>query len=101
MLATREVIDVGRCKVPPTVWGEQPSLYVEEREETSYTRGPGCTPFPLAAVFAAREDIDTAGGDQHPPYKPPNLLHCYVSDPKLPRIHKETMWSEHAHLWKD
>ena len=56
---------------------------------------------PLAAVFAAREDIDTAGGDQHPPYKPPNLLHCYVSDPKLPRIHKETMWSEHAHLWKD
>ena len=47
------------------------------------------------------ENIDTTLGDQRPSYKPPDLPHCYVSDLKVPRSHKEAMRSEHAHLWED
>ena len=59
------------------------------------------TPRALAALLAAREDMDTTLGDQRLPYKPPDMPHCYVSDLKIPRSYKVDMRSEHAHLWKD
>ena len=55
----------------------------------------------MTALLATREDIDATLDDQRPPYKPSDLLHCYASDLKVPRSHKEAMRSEQVHLWKD
>ena len=55
----------------------------------------------MTALLATAEDIDATLDDQRPPYKPPDLTHCYASDVKVPRSHNEAMRSEHGHLWKD
>ena len=55
----------------------------------------------MAALLATREDIDATLDGQRPPYKPPGSPHCYASDLKVPRSHKEAVRTEHAHLWKD
>ena len=102
MLSTREVVDVGRRKKPPSVGGRgQPPISAWSREGTHPAGGSGGIPCAFAAVLANREDIDPTLGDQRPPYKPPDLPHCYASDLKAPWIHKEAMRSEHAHVWED
>ena len=54
----------------------------------------------MAAMLATREEIDTTLGVQRPPYKLPDLPHCYASDLKAPRSYKDAMRSEHARLCK-
>lgn len=104
MLATTNggVVDAGLRKELPIDGGRgQPSLSLGVCEETLSAGGNGGTPCALAALLAAREDMDTTLGDQRLPYKPPDMPHCYVSDLKIPRSYKVDMRSEHAHLWKD
>ena len=102
MLSTREVVDVGRRKEPMSVGGRgKPSISAWSRERTPPAGGSGGIPCAFAVVLANREGIDTTLGGQRPPYKPPDLPHCYASDLKVPRSHKEAMRSEHAHLWED
>ena len=102
MLSTREVVDVGRRNDPPSVVGRgQPSISAWSRERTPPAGGSGGIPCAFAVVLANREGIDPTLGGQRPPYKPPDLPHCYASDLKVPRSHKEAMRSEHAHLWED
>ena len=90
MLATRGAVNGGRRGEPPPVGGRESP--VEDREEI---------PWAMAAMLATREDLDATLDDQRPPYKPPDLPHCYASDLKVPKSHGEAMRSEHAHLWKD
>ena len=52
-------------------------------------------------MLVTREDIDATLDDQRPANRPPDLPHCYASDLKVPKIHKELMPSEHAHLCGD
>ena len=53
--------------------------------------GGGGTAWAFAAMLATREDIDATLDDQRPAQRPPDLPHCYASDLKVPKIHKEAM----------
>ena len=93
MLYTGGAVDASRRKESPPVGGRgQPPLCAG---------GDGGTPWAFAAMLATREDIDVSLDDQRPPHSPPDLPHCYASDLKVPKSHKEAMRSGHAHLWGD
>ena len=84
LLNTRGAVDASRRKEPPLRGG-----------------GVGGEPWAFAAMLATREDIDATLNDQRPPHRPPDLPHCYASDLKVPKSHKEAIRSKHAHLWRD
>ena len=100
MVTTRGAVEAARRKEPP-IFGSRGQPRVGDREEAPPVGGREGIPCAMAAMLATREDIDSTLGDQRPPYKPPDLPHCYASDLKVPKNHKEAMRSEHAHLWKD
>ena len=102
MLTTRGAVNAGRRREPPLVGGRaQPPPSGLHREGTPYAGGSGGIPCGFAAMLATREDIDDTMNDQRPPYKPPDLPHCYASDLRVPKSHTEAMRSEYAHLWGD
>ena len=102
MAITRGAVDAGRRNKLLSFGGRgQPSLSVGDREAAPPVGGPREIRCAMAAMLATRENIEETLGDQRPPYKPPYLPHCYASDIKVPRSHKEAMRSEHVHLWKD
>ena len=102
MVTTNGAVDAGRRNKPPSFGGHgQPSFLVGDRDEAPPVGGNRGIPCAMAAMLPTREDIDATLGDQRPPYTPPDLPHCYASDLKVPRSHKEATRSEHAHLWKD
>ena len=97
IVTTRGVVHAGRRNKPPSDGGRgQPSFSVGDRDEAPPVRGNREIPCALAAMLAIQEDIEVTLGDQRPTYKLLDLPHCYASDLKAPRSHKEAMRSEHA-----
>lgn len=55
----------------------------------------------MPGLLAPREDIEITLADQRPPCKPPDSPHCYASNFKVPKSHREAMRGEHAYFWED